>query len=381
MIGSHRSSSTKHYSALPAQTRTRTLQAPNFISVFTTRAGRSPPQAPTVSVRRQYLTRKRPRVVIGVNGLVAFSPPAHPAHSRRSSSHTSMTRFQAHAFISASFFASYFVHHHREAAPKFEHFDRFGEGARAGGGGGGDDGSSVTPGANSPATSPRATGSAAAPGAKANSTLNRTHPHFFHGLGPNARKLFMELYAENRSRLLAPISRNTINSSIAPPTASSRQSHLPEQTSSAAPPDGSSLPNLALSASGSQQPPRQLPQQASPRAVAGPSSVGTGNGCAAANVRHAAGAFAAAGPPPDLDATIMDRYEVLLVRLTEAAIRIQRARRLGGMPRAARRLRRHQRAALAVQRVFRGHLGRRCVVCCRSKLLHAELLIIGKKSL
>eukprot|EP00752_Nemacystus_decipiens_P018220 g16349.t1 len=246
----------------------------------------------------------------------------------------------------------------REAAPKFEHFDRFGE--AAGAGTSGDGGGGGTPRAAPPAASPRANGPATAFVSKAHCLMKRTHPHFFHGLGPNARKLFMELYAENRSRLLAPISSTATANSVANSATSSGRDHHAEQASSAAPPDGSSLPNLAVVASSSQQPSRQRPQQASPRSMAASSSVGSGgSGGAAANVRHAAGAFAAAGPPPDLDAAIMDRYGVLLARLTEAAIRIQRARRLGGIPRAARRLRRRQRAALAVQRVFRGHLGRR----------------------
>lgn len=96
--------------------------------------------------------------------------------------------------------------------------------------------------------------------------------------------------------------------------------------------------------------------QSSPRSVAGRSGGGAFD-----TVRHAAGAFAVAGPPPDLDASILDRYGVLLGRLVEAATRIQRMRRVGGLTRAARRLRRRQRAGLALQRVFRGHLGRRCV--------------------
>lgn len=270
-------------------------------------------------------------------------------------------------------------YHRREAAPKFEHFDRFREGARSGAGS--DGGSGGTPRAGSPASSPPVNGSATVPVTKNNHIADRTHPHFFHGLGPNARKLFMELYAENRSRLLAPISRNIIAHSTTSSTASSGQYHHPEQMSSAAPPDGSSLPNTVITASGSQQSSQQLPQQASPRSVAGNSSFATGpggGGGAAANVRHAAGAFAAAGPPPDLDAGIMDRYGVLLMRLTEAAIRIQRARRLGGMLRAARRLRRRQRAVLAVQRVFRGHLGRRYVDCIPSGRLHAQPPNIGR---
>lgn len=187
----------------------------------------------------------------------------------------------------------------------------------------------------------------------------------------------MELYAENRSRLLAPISRNANATFVASSTASSGQDQHPEQASSAAPPDGSSLSNLTVTARGSQQSSQQLLQQISPRSVAGSASAGGGGG-AAANVRHAAGAFAAAGPPQDLDATIMDRYGVLLARLTEAAVRIQRARRLGGLPRAARRLRRRQRVALAVQRVFRGHLGRRYAFLFRCRSLHTEMLRFQK---
>ena len=195
----------------------------------------------------------------------------------------------------------------------------------------------------------------------------------------------MELYAENRSRLLAPISRDMTASSTASSISSAGRSHAhnrhrraEERLSVAAPLDGSSLPDPVPAISGSPQSSRQSPQQpnspgTSTPSVRGSSSFpaaggaggggGGGGGGAAANVRHAAGAFAAAGPPPDLDAGIMDRYGVLLARLTEAATRIQRARRLGGLPRAARRLRRRQRAALAVQRVFRGHLGRRYVLC------------------
>lgn len=288
-------------------------------------------------------------------------------------------------------------HQYREAAPKFEHFDRFGEGNTGPGGGGDDDGGANPAGpgsrnaasreagphsaacakdgddeAGSVSTLSRADDPAAA--ASPNRKAGRTHPHFFHGLGPNARKLFMELYAENRSRLLAPISREFAVSSTASSTSSAGRNHphnrhrpAEERLSAAAPLDGSSLPVPATSRSGgSLQSSRRSPQQlsspgASTTSVRSSSSVHGGGGGAAANVRHAAGAFAAAAPPPDLDVGILDRYGVLLARLTEAATRIQRARRLGGLPRAARRLRRRQRAALAVQRVFRGHLGRRYV--------------------
>ncbi|CAM9537572.1 unnamed protein product [Ectocarpus sp. 12 AP-2014] len=262
----------------------------------------------------------------------------------------------------------------REAAPKFEHFDRFGESngdADQSKGnppppkksGGESDGAGHQPNTNPSVAAPAAT------------KAGRTHPHFFHGLGPNARKLFMELYTENRSRLLAPISRRSAD--VAGPVASSGR-HLP---AAPAPPDGTSLTSPATARNGSQlsrsrqqqqqqqhekqhekTPPRE--EGKSPRSVSGSfAAVGGGGGGAAAaaadNVRHAAGAFAAAGPPPDLDAGVLDRYGVLLGRLVEAATRIQRVRRLGGLPRAARRLRRRQRAVLAVQRVFRGHLGRR----------------------
>ncbi|CAM9629410.1 unnamed protein product [Scytosiphon promiscuus] len=61
-----------------------------------------------------------------------------------------------------------------------------------------------------------------------------------------------------------------------------------------------------------------------------PASAGGGSLFAVHTVRHAAGAFAASGPPPDLDAAILDRYGVLLGRISEAATRIQRVRRLAG---------------------------------------------------
>lgn len=61
----------------------------------------------------------------------------------------------------------------------------------------------------------------------------------------------------------------------------------------------------------------------------------------------------------DLDAAILDRHGSLLARVAEAALRMQRVRRLRALPRAARRLRRRQRSALALQRCFRGLLGRR----------------------
>ncbi|CAM9810654.1 unnamed protein product, partial [Ectocarpus sp. 4 AP-2014] len=258
----------------------------------------------------------------------------------------------------------------REAAPKFEHFDRFGESN-----GDADQAKGNLPppkknegeshgAGHQPNTNP----SVAAPAA---TKAGRTHPHFFHGLGPNARKLFMELYTENRSRLLAPISRRSAD--VVGPVASSGR-HL---SAAPAPPDGTSLPSPTTARNGSQlsisrqqqqqqqqhekTPPRE--ERKSPRSVSGSfAAVGGGGGggaSAADTVRHAAGAFAASGPPPDLDAGVLDRYGVLLGRLVEAATRIQRVRRLGGLPRAARRLRRRQRAVLAVQRVFRGHLGRR----------------------
>ncbi|CAB1110136.1 unnamed protein product [Ectocarpus sp. CCAP 1310/34] len=259
----------------------------------------------------------------------------------------------------------------REAAPKFEHFDRFGESNGDADqtkgnppppttSGGQSDGAGHQPNTNPAVAAPAAT------------KAGRTHPHFFHGLGPNARKLFMELYTENRSRLLAPISRRSAD--VAGPVASSGR-HLPVAP---APPDCTSLPSPTTARNGSQlsiswQQQQQQQQQQhektpprekvkSPRSVSGSfAAVGGGGGGSAAadTVRHAASAFAASGPPPDLDAGVLDRYGVLLGRLVEAATRIQRVRRLGGLPRAARRLRRRQRAVLAVQRVFRGHLGRR----------------------
>ncbi|CBJ25867.1 conserved unknown protein [Ectocarpus siliculosus] len=254
----------------------------------------------------------------------------------------------------------------REAAPKFEHFDRFGESNGDADqtkgnppppkkSGGESHGAGHQPNTNPSVATPAAT------------KAGRTHPHFFHGLGPNARKLFMELYTENRSRLLAPISRRSAD--VAGPVASSGR-HL---SAAPAPPDGTSLPSPTTARNGSQlsisrqqqqqlhekTPPRE--EGKSPRSVSGSFAAvggGGGGGAAAENVRHAAGAFAASGPPPDLDAGVLDRYGVLLGRLVEAATRIQRERRLGGLPRAARRLWRRQRAVLAVQRVFRGHLGR-----------------------
>ncbi|CAM9183903.1 unnamed protein product, partial [Hapterophycus canaliculatus] len=252
----------------------------------------------------------------------------------------------------------------REAAPKFEHFDRFNE--EKGSAGGGEatptgSGPRDAPGKDSarshtkeisgdrggsPTRPPKQTAFAVAHKA----TVGRTHPHFFHGLGPNARKLFMDLYAENRSRLLAPISRGATGRFVASSSPSG-------QASSAAPFNGSCLPTVVTAGSDA-RPQLPLPGESQrPRPVT--SSSARGGGGAADTVRHAAGAFAASGPPPDLDAAILDRYGVLLCRISEAATRIQRARRLGGVPRAARRLRRRQRATLAVQRVFRGHLSRR----------------------
>ncbi|CAM9218906.1 unnamed protein product, partial [Ectocarpus fasciculatus] len=261
----------------------------------------------------------------------------------------------------------------REAAPKFEHFDRFGD----------SNGGSDQPKGNPPPTLQKSGGDGDGAGhhsstnasvtAPAATKAGRTHPHFFHGLGPNARKLFMELYTENRSRLLAPISRRS--AVVDGPVASSGR-HLP---AAPAPSDDTSLPSPATARNSSQQSANRQQQQQqqqhektppgeerkSPRSVSGFCAAvggggGGGGGAAAADtVRHAAGAFAASGPPPDLDAGVLDRYGVLLGRLVEAATRIQRVRRLGGLPRAARRLRRRQRAVLAVQRIFRGHLGRR----------------------
>lgn len=167
----------------------------------------------------------------------------------------------------------------------------------------------------------------------------------------------MELYAENRSRLLAPISRGATGrfDRSSTPSGQQHQHHCAGRPPSAAPSDGSSFPNPATVGNDTRPPPSL------PGGSQRPLLVSSSAGGAADTVRHAAGAFAASGPPPDLDAAILDRYGVLLGRISEAATRIQRVRRLGGLPRAARRLRRRQRAALAVQRVFRGHLSRRFV--------------------
>lgn len=193
-------------------------------------------------------------------------------------------------------------------------------------------------------------------GGNANNKQSRHHPHFFHGLGPNARRLFLEIYAENRSRLLAP-----------PPGAGDTGPAL------SAPCDGSGLPNLSpLNTNNNNHDDDEVSRRShsqlaspTPRSVGSVSSTGAaskrrrrGGGGAADTVRHAAGAFAASGPPPDLDAAILDSHGALISRLVEAATRVQRVRRLGALPRAARRLRRRQRSALAVQRLFRGHLGR-----------------------
>lgn len=179
-----------------------------------------------------------------------------------------------------------------------------------------------------------------------------THPHFFHGLGPNARQLFIELYAENRSRLLAP--RIGINTTLG------TQEGIDAMPLLSAPSDGSSLPELAALTGVSGSPlPAQSPGP-SPRA-AGRGISERGGGRSPDTVRQAASAFAAVGPPADLDAGILDQHGVLFSRLTEVATRLQRLRRLGALPRAARRLRCRQRAALALQRFFRGHLDRRYV--------------------
>lgn len=233
----------------------------------------------------------------------------------------------------------------------FEHYDRFKEGS-----GLDNPAKSASPNASDDGNTPR-TGAAGqkgnrskAPRAKNNGgDRSSSYPHFFHGLGPNARRLFMELYDENRSRLGGPMPGGVATSSAA-----EHQTAL-----STAPSDGSSLPNLA-EREGSRSSPRSV-GDASARGRARGGGVG-GGGVAADTVRHAAGAFAASGPPPDLDAGILDRYGALLGRLAEAATRIQRTRRLGALPRAARRLRHRQRAALAVQRTFRGHLARRYAI-------------------
>lgn len=181
----------------------------------------------------------------------------------------------------------------------------------------------------------------------------RTYPHFFYGLGPNARKLLMETYAENRSRLHV---RSGIGSVV---TNNDDLVTLVAAIALAAPSDGTSLPTATpvRPAAGSESYPIPSPGT-SPRPIGSVTAGGAHN-----NVRHAASAFAAAGSPPDLDANILDRHGVLLARVAEAALRIQRLRRLRALPRAARRLRRRQRAALALQRCFRGSLGRRYADC------------------
>lgn len=258
----------------------------------------------------------------------------------------------------------------REAAPKFEHFDRFAEGLkvskdsddpapRQGSAGIADDTAS-----DAKVGSKRSKGdsSRAENVGSGGSVGGRTHPHFFHGLGPNARQLFIELYAENRSRLLTPKFSNKFCSTEGNPI----------KVIPSAPSDGSSLPSPVSQQRDSVNSLQQQSPLPSTRSVDGapipvgggraPSAPSKGSGGASDTMRHAAGAFAASGPPPDIDAAILDRHDVFVGRLVEAATRVQRIRRLGGLPRAARRLRRRQRAALAVQRFFRGHLGRRYVV-------------------
>lgn len=163
---------------------------------------------------------------------------------------------------------------------------------------------------------------------------NQRHPHFFHGLAPNARRLITETYTENRSRLLALGSHER------------REHGGSVEASNTAPLADSSLPSIVVKQSSDISPP------------CSPSQCPANSRSAKNTVRQAANAFAAAGQPPDIDAAVLDRHSSLLSRLAEAATRIQRARRARALPRAARRLWRRQRAALAIQRCFRALLGR-----------------------
>lgn len=148
--------------------------------------------------------------------------------------------------------------------------------------------------------------------------------------------MLLELHAKNRSRLLSK--RRDAHSSLA----KLRRGKIEE--------------NQELSSSSLGPTLRSVGEV---RSVGGISTQSGGITTAEENLRHAAAAFAASGRPTDIDAAILDEHSVLLSRLTEAVMRIQRVRRLGAFPRVARRLRHRQRAALFVQRVFRGYLGRR----------------------
>ncbi|CAM9623940.1 unnamed protein product, partial [Choristocarpus tenellus] len=192
------------------------------------------------------------------------------------------------------------------------------------------------------------------------------YPHFFYGLRPEFRHLFVMLHVRNRALFqgIQPAvgQGNKIEKGIG-----EIREEIAKGTSDTLHPDDACAKDDRGTEDSKVDEVVPLSPEGSCASVAAshlaPSDA-VGEGGVAEVVRRAGETFNASlpnfltGVAKDPETKALEMHVSLLQQLSEAATRLGRARRLTAMGKAARRTARRHRAAICIQRCFRGRLGR-----------------------